>query len=167
MVDRTPRSGVRQCASRGEPRAKDLIAYPGHKTTWGAEHYKGQEFGEAKATVGATVLTLDGYCKAARVDRVDVIKLDVDGYECDVLNGGREMIGRCKPVFVMEFAPSALQERGESLDALLACLLPFGYRFYGLDGNPLPDNASALRLLIREGESINVIANVSGGSAAQ
>jgi Asp-tRNA(Asn)/Glu-tRNA(Gln) amidotransferase A subunit family amidase len=31
--------------------AKDLIAYPGYKTTWGAEHYKGQEFGDAKATV--------------------------------------------------------------------------------------------------------------------
>jgi Asp-tRNA(Asn)/Glu-tRNA(Gln) amidotransferase A subunit family amidase len=31
--------------------AKDLIAYPGFKTTWGAEHYKGQDLGEAKATV--------------------------------------------------------------------------------------------------------------------
>jgi Asp-tRNA(Asn)/Glu-tRNA(Gln) amidotransferase A subunit family amidase len=32
--------------------AKDLIAYPGYKTTWGAGHYKEQEFKE-KATVAA------------------------------------------------------------------------------------------------------------------
>jgi Asp-tRNA(Asn)/Glu-tRNA(Gln) amidotransferase A subunit family amidase len=31
--------------------AKDLIAYPGHKTTWGAAHYKEQDLGDAKATV--------------------------------------------------------------------------------------------------------------------
>ena len=32
--------------------AKDLIAYPGYKTTWGAGHFKEQEFAE-KATVAA------------------------------------------------------------------------------------------------------------------
>lgn len=32
--------------------AKDLIAYPGYKTTWGAGHFKGQELKE-KATVAA------------------------------------------------------------------------------------------------------------------
>jgi Asp-tRNA(Asn)/Glu-tRNA(Gln) amidotransferase A subunit family amidase len=31
--------------------AKDLIAYPGSKTTWGAAHYKEQNLGDAKATV--------------------------------------------------------------------------------------------------------------------
>jgi Asp-tRNA(Asn)/Glu-tRNA(Gln) amidotransferase A subunit family amidase len=31
--------------------AKDLIAYPGYKTTWGAEHYKEQSFGDSKASV--------------------------------------------------------------------------------------------------------------------
>ena len=31
--------------------AKDLIAYPGYKTTWGAGHYKEQNLGDEKATV--------------------------------------------------------------------------------------------------------------------
>ena len=31
--------------------AKDLMAYPGYKTTWGAGHYKEQNFGDEKATV--------------------------------------------------------------------------------------------------------------------
>lgn len=34
--------------------AKDLIAYPGYATTWGAEHYRKQTF-ETKATVAATL----------------------------------------------------------------------------------------------------------------
>jgi FkbM family methyltransferase len=117
--------------------------------------------GEAKATAGAAALVLDRFCESESIDRVDVIKLDVDGYECDVLSGGREMIGRSKPTFVMEIAPSALRERGTSLDALLECLVPFGYRFYRLDESPLPSDVANLRALIRDGESINVIARAA------
>ena len=122
--------------------------------------------GEAKTTTGTSVITLDQFCETAALDRVEVIKLDVDGYECDVLGGALETIRRCKPIFVMEIAPSALEERGTSVDALMECLVPFGYKLFSLNESPLPNDVPGLRSLIRAGESINVIARATDGDAA-
>jgi len=125
------------------------------------EHLSPSHGGEAKTTTGASTIALDRFREIEGIDRVDVIKLDVDGYECEVLAGSSETIRRCKPVFVMEIAPSALDERGASLDALAGSLASFGYSLTALDGKPLPIEADGLRALIREGESINVIARVT------
>jgi len=37
--------------------------------------------------------TLDGYCASRGVERVDLLKLDVEGHELDVLEGARRMFG--------------------------------------------------------------------------
>ena len=38
--------------------------------------------------------TLDGYCAARRIDRIDYAKLDVEGHELSVLRGARDMLAR-------------------------------------------------------------------------
>jgi FkbM family methyltransferase len=35
--------------------------------------------------------TIDGYCGERGIERIDLLKLDVEGHELDVLNGGVEM----------------------------------------------------------------------------
>jgi hypothetical protein len=93
---------------------------------------------------------------------VQLVKLDVDGYECDVLRGARSMLSTMRPVFVMEIAPYVLVERGSSLDEFLSFFLPNGYKFYDeRTENPVPSTSRELLQMIGDGGSINVIARAA------
>jgi FkbM family methyltransferase len=95
-----------------------------------------------------------------RADRpVQLVKLDVDGFECDVLGGAISMLRESRPVFVMELAPYSLQERGSSLDEMLSYFIPNGYAFYTLrTRRRLPSTAKDLQRMIGDGASMNVVA---------
>jgi FkbM family methyltransferase len=90
---------------------------------------------------------------------VQLVKLDVDGFECDVLRGASRMLSTMRPVFVMELAPYVLVERGASLNEMLSFFVPNGYRFFDeRTDKPLPSTAPALLEMIGDGACINVIA---------
>lgn len=113
--------------------------------------------GRPESTAGARSATLDAYTAAWA--RVSLIKLDVDGYECQVLGGGRELLAKHKPAIIMELAPYVLEERGASLEALLGLLATAGYALFDLDGvTPITGNAARLHVMIPRGASLNVIA---------
>jgi FkbM family methyltransferase len=48
------------------------------------------------------VVRLDDWAEANRLSAIDVIKLDVDGYEYRVISGGERTIARTRPVFIIE-----------------------------------------------------------------
>jgi hypothetical protein len=92
---------------------------------------------------------------------VQLVKLDVDGFECDVLRGATTLLREVRPVFVMELAPYVLEERGTSLDELLSYFIPNGYKFYDeRTDKPLPSSAPDLHRMISDGAGINAIARV-------
>jgi FkbM family methyltransferase len=45
---------------------------------------------------------IDEYLKRTGVDRIDFIKVDVEGFELEVLRGAKQTIERCKPVIYCE-----------------------------------------------------------------
>ena len=51
--------------------------------------------------------------------KIDLIKIDVDGYEIDVLKSGKEIINKYKPVIYFEFAPYLYKEFGYSSKILI------------------------------------------------
>ena len=53
--------------------------------------------GRLQTTEGARAISLDTYLAQAKVSRVDFIKLDVDGYECEVLGGARHCLDSISP----------------------------------------------------------------------
>lgn len=69
---------------------------------------------------------LDGYVRRAGIQRVHLIKIDVDGYEYRVLKGGRETIERDRPTMVVEVGHSA-ERVGDSIDAVLSLLESLRY----------------------------------------
>ncbi len=92
---------------------------------------------------------------------VQLVKLDVDGFECEILRGATNLLQVSRPIFILELAPYVLAERGTSLEELLSFFLPNGYRLYDeRSERPLPSTAAELRGLIGDGESMNVIARV-------
>jgi FkbM family methyltransferase len=121
-----------------------------------------KHLGVPMATAGARSATLDRVLAEHAVEKVDLVKLDVDGFECDVLAGAIEMIRRDRPTFVMEIMPYGLVEQGASLSQLLNFLTPFGYRLYDERSEALlPSEAAALERMIGEGASRNVIARAA------
>jgi FkbM family methyltransferase len=114
--------------------------------------------GRLQPTDGARTLSLDTYLRQSGVSRVDFMKLDVDGYECEVLEGARHCLGTFRPMILMELAPYVLRERGASLAQLVAILNRSNYCFAQLDGESLSIDVTTLGRKIAEGASINVIA---------
>lgn len=99
--------------------------------------------GRLMDTTGARNTTLDRYVAEHKPGTISLIKMDVDGHECQVLRGARELLLRDKPILLMEIMPYGLEEAGSSLDELLEILRSHGYSLYDLDGGTaLPNNIS-------------------------
>jgi FkbM family methyltransferase len=121
-----------------------------------------KHLGIAQSTDGASVITLDGYFQNVYVSKIDFVKLDVDGFETDVLAGGIQTLRRDLPTICLELAPYALEERGSSLAELLAVLKNLGYFLVNLEGlRKLPDDSASLSSQIADGSGINVLAVAS------
>ena len=123
------------------------------------ENLHQKHLGRSMPSAKSCQRTLDSILAEHGQPKIHFVKLDVDGFECQVLSGAREMMSRDRPVFAMELSPYILKERGASLDELMQYFTPFGYRFYREGNNqPLPREAEQLAALIGDGAGINVIA---------
>lgn len=69
---------------------------------------------------------LDNWCAENGVDRVDLMKIDVDGHEYEVLDGSRELLSRCLPLILIETGWYHFSEASKNPIAVLNSL---GYRF--------------------------------------
>ena len=47
-------------------------------------------------------ITIDAFCKGNSIERLDLIKSDVDGWDYELLLGARETIERFKPIIIAE-----------------------------------------------------------------
>ena len=121
-----------------------------------------KHLGREMHTELAQARSLDSILNERADRKVQLVKLDVDGFECDILRGATTMLRDARPVFVMELAPYVLEERGTSLDELLSYFVPNGYVLYDeRTRKPLPSSARELHRMIPNGAGINAIATVS------
>lgn len=92
-------------------------------------------------SVDVPAITLDDYCEARGVDRIDAVKMDVQGAEVAVLAGFRQTLLRVRPRWmVLEFAPELLTGAGSSPEAFWEILAELGFEPYSIepDGRTLP-----------------------------
>lgn len=113
--------------------------------------------GRPMSTDGATSAPLDACLFAASVQRVDLIKIDVDGYECVVLRGAVETLRRFRPIVILELAPYTLQERGSDANELAHILEDLSYETRDLhSGRSL--SIRELAASLPAGVGINIVA---------
>ena len=115
--------------------------------------------GRMKETAGCAKVRLDDYARENGIERIDFIKMDVDGNECLVLRGAVDILERLRPKMIMELAPYQLEEGPDSLEEFLRILREARYslRQFGQD-SPLPDSAERISEMIPAGHSINILA---------
>lgn len=89
-----------------------------------------QASGLAGAEVrGVRMITLDGYVAARRIERVDVVKLDVEGHELAVLDGASRLLaGQRVGCLVCELNDVYLGAQGFGREDVVRKLRQWGYR---------------------------------------
>ena len=78
--------------------------------------------------------TLDQFVTEKNITHLDFIKIDVEGFEYAVINGGKEAIQKHKPLLFIELDDNNLKENNSSALALVSLLCSLGYtKFYRTD----------------------------------
>jgi FkbM family methyltransferase len=91
------------------------------------------------------VITLDDYCRQHGVERVDFIRMDIEGAEQRALEGAREVIDRDRPHVLLEIHPTMLQARfGGSADEVVEFFRSRGYRMFALNGDRLEERSTVV-----------------------
>lgn len=128
-----------------------------------ADHTHELHGGRRMPTGSALATTLDALLEERGIERVDFIKIDVDGNECAVLKGAAETLRRHQPVMILELMPSLLDETPGGTRAFLQILREASY---GLEdpatGARLPESEPGLAALIPHGVGIDVVARPTG-----
>lgn len=104
---------------------------------------------------------LDDLLAEKSLGRVGILKIDVEGFEPEVLAGAAETIDRDTPVLYLEVTDSWLKSRGRSALEMLSDLhRRHGYQFWidhGKSLEPLQISAENLDRIFRETTQINVL----------
>jgi FkbM family methyltransferase len=75
------------------------------------------------------VIAIDDFMRERGLERLDLVKIDVEGFEDAVLEGMSAAIERFRPAILMEFLPS----QSEALTGRVRSLVERGYGFYHLE----------------------------------
>lgn len=97
--------------------------------------------GETGDAVEVPLTTLDRYCAEHGLERIDALKMDVQGAEVAVLAGMKEVLSRTKPLWLfLELSPDHLGGAGSSPEAFWQVLDDAGYEPFSLgdDGSASP-----------------------------
>jgi FkbM family methyltransferase len=85
--------------------------------------------------------TLDAFVKAQKLERLDVIKIDIQGAEIRCLRGAHETLRRFNPILFLEISPADLKSGGWDSRDLCEVLEVYGYAIYrlkkGVAGKPI------------------------------
>ena len=108
--------------------------HPGHNTIGGFAHS-----GAARAySVQVDVTTLDAFAAEAKLTRLDLLKIDVEGSETAVVQGAKNSLRTFRPIIVAEAFDPSLRQLGTSAAELLRLLRASDYeiRVFGPSGTP-------------------------------
>ncbi|MEM0502909.1 MAG: FkbM family methyltransferase, partial [Thermoplasmata archaeon] len=75
-----------------------------------------------------SVVTLDEYVKQNNIQLINVIKVDVEGFEYNVLKGASYTIKKFHPILFIEWDNSNLKQQGVSIFILYDFLKKFNYK---------------------------------------
>ena len=92
---------------------------------------------------------LDSYILRNGIDKLDLIKIDVDGYELKVLRGGIDTIEKHKPIMIVEFG-TTVERVGDRLEDLVELLSSQGYLFYSIRSNTRYDEKELINIVAQK-----------------
>jgi len=91
------------------------------------------------------VVTLDGFCEERGIDKVDFIRMDIEGAELMALAGAEGILDRDRPSVLLEIHPAMLAARfGGTAEAVVEMFSGRGYRMFALNGDRLEERSTVV-----------------------
>lgn len=91
--------------------------------------------GEEQSVIQVEIRRLDAVLAEPPVSRLDLIKIDVEGFEWPVLKGGAETIARFRPQIVFEFDKEYFVRGGGTTDQVEEFFEKHRYRLFAIQRN--------------------------------
>ncbi|MDT3378357.1 FkbM family methyltransferase [Labrys neptuniae] len=111
----------------------DMFEYPSSKINSLSDRAQyALRYPQGATQISVRSMTLDAYCQQNGFEAVDILKLDTEGFDRMVLEGGRAMLERRAIKFIyVEFNDLQPKEKavGGDLISIDTLLRPHGYRF--------------------------------------
>jgi len=80
-----------------------------------------------------TVRTVDGFASDNQIERIDLLKIDTEGFDLEVLRGAQGMLASGRVAFVLvEVGFHPADNRHVLFDDIRSFLLPMGYAVFGI-----------------------------------
>jgi FkbM family methyltransferase len=133
-------------------------SWPLHKEEGLHKHHHGK----LMSTSDAAAITLDEFVDHKGIERIDFVKLDVDGNEAGVLAGAANTLRRFRPRVLMEWAPCLFEGKSAVMEQILNDFINLGYRPKEPSGRRvLPKTLEALNAMVPKYGSMNVLFETS------
>jgi FkbM family methyltransferase len=124
--------------SDGSTDGETPTAYSSWKVDGGHSDSHPLHGGTAQTATETGTITIDEFCRAENLSRLDFIKIDTDGSEFLVLKGARGTLADKRPAVVFEVGQYLLEERGIDTDEMLRFWAELGYRLTNCaNGSPV------------------------------
>jgi FkbM family methyltransferase len=107
-----------------------LSDVPGHAMVVETPAHSGAAYLRQTSRLGVPVTTLDIFCEQHGIDRLDLIKMDIEGAELRALRGGIETFKRFRPAMLIELNPETFGREGYSVLDLVIFLEDLGYALW-------------------------------------
>jgi FkbM family methyltransferase len=80
------------------------------------------------------ILSLDSFAKSQSIKKIDFLKIDVEGFERDVLEGARELMSNNRVKYLsFEISDIPLKGAGRTSSEIFSILHEYGYKAYEFD----------------------------------
>ncbi|MFZ4647485.1 MAG: FkbM family methyltransferase, partial [Gemmataceae bacterium] len=90
------------------------------------------KFNDCAEKIKVEQQSLDHWMNFNNIDKIDFIKMDVQGAEIDVLKGGIETLKKYKPVIFTEADVEPQNDADTSLNLLYSAIVELGYDVYSI-----------------------------------
>jgi FkbM family methyltransferase len=144
------------CAFGETPGTLDFLALDANDSASASAHVVWTDNARSGA-IRVDASTLDGVAAERQLSRIDLIKIDAEGYEWPILQGAEKSIARFHPPIVFEF-DETYAVRGKETPALLCAFFRrYGYRLFSvgrkcvelIDERSWPQNANIFAKPVR------------------
>ncbi len=106
-----------------------LIAAPAREKRERPEEQEGPE----RQTRAIECTTLDAFVAERQIERLALVKIDVEGWELSVLRGARHVLSVLRPVVVFEYDPAYVSRSGGAAEDVTRCWSDADYELFALD----------------------------------
>ena len=93
------------------------------------------ESNESLNTSKIEVIILDNYMKIKNITRVDLIKIDTEGFEMNVIKGAKDLLKRFRPILFIELDEKNLIDQNSSPKEIIKHLINLNYNIVNANNN--------------------------------